>query len=259
MIIRFFFLFVVSIMYGQASLDVVPSGSVNLIADQFIGVDNFNSLYYSVGNKIIKTKTDGTSINFSNVQLGDVTEVNIFNPLKINAFYDQFNTVIVLDNRLAEVYKIDFNDLKHYKNVSFISTGYDNTVWLFNQDLQQLELFDYKINKTRATTLPIDSNPLDLKSDYNYCWLLTEDFIYQYNYFGSLVSKFKNEGFDSLRVYDENLILKKDNSLFYKLKESTEIMPIEMPELLIKQFLLTNETLYIYDLEKLHSFQLKID
>lgn len=259
MIIRFFILFMASISYGQASLEVVPSGSVNLIADQFIGVDNFNSLYYSVGNKIIKTKTDGTSINFSNVQLGDVTEVNIFNPLKINAFYDQFNTVIVLDNRLAEVYKIDFNDLKHYKNVSFISTGYDNTVWLFNQDLQQLELFDYKINKTRATTLPIDSNPLDLKSDYNYCWLLTEDFIYQYNYFGSLVTKFKNQGFDSLRIYDENLILKKGNSLFYKLKETTEIMPIEMPELLIKQFLLTNETLYIYDLEKLHSFQLKID
>ena len=85
------------------------------------------------------------------VQLGNITSANAFNPLKINLFYKNFNTVIILDNRLAEIFKIDFNTVQPYKNVSHISTGYDNTLWIFNPDLQQLELFDYKTNQIRCS------------------------------------------------------------------------------------------------------------
>ena len=66
-------------------------------------------------------------------------------------FYKDFNTVVILDNRLAEIYKIDFNTKQPYKNVSHITTGYDNALWLFNSDLQILELYDYKADKVRAT------------------------------------------------------------------------------------------------------------
>ena len=259
MIARCLFLFFCSTLWAQTSLQVSPKSSVDLKASDFYGVDNFNALYYSVGNKIVKTKTDGSTINYSNVQLGALGTADVFNPLKIAVFYDQFNTVIILDNRLAEIFKIDFNTIQPYKNVSFVSTGFDNTIWLFNQDLQQLELYDYKSNKTRATTIPVGSEVLDVDSDYNHCWLLTENYLYQYNYFGSLVSKTKNDGFQTLRINDENVFLKKGNQLFYKPENSEEIMPIQLPELLINRFLVTNETLYIYDLEKLRTFQLKIN
>ena len=247
------------VLIAQTQLELINTGSLPLRAERFIGVDNFNALYYSLENRIVKTKTDGSSINYSNVQLGELGSVDIFNPLKINVFYDQFNTVIILDNRLAEIYKIDFNIAQPYRYVSLVSSGYDNAIWIFNADLQQLELYDYKTNKTRISCMPVNSEVLDLKSDYNHCWLLTSDFLYQYNYFGSLVSKTKNEGFESLAISDENLILKKADELYFKSKDSDGIIPVKMPRLLIKQFLLTNETLYIYDLEKVHTFQLKID
>ena len=56
---------------------------------------------------------------------------------------------------------------------------------------------------------------------------------------------------------NENIIFKKDNTLFYLKKDSGTIIPIALPNLLINQFFVTNETVYIYDNETLHQFQLK--
>ncbi|WP_298900272.1 hypothetical protein [uncultured Psychroserpens sp.] len=252
-----FFLFT-SIAIAQTQIEVIALDSTNLKANNVVAVDNFETIYYTTNTILHKKPKDKPAINYSNVQLGIPTSVNAFNPLKINMFYQDFNTVVILDNRLAEIFKIDFNTIPAYKNVSHVSTGYDNTLWIFNQDIQQLELYDYKNDKVRVTTIPVQSNVIDLKSDYNYCWMLTDNFLYQYTYFGSLISKTENKGYTALAINNENIILKTENTLFYKSKKSHDIIPLKTPKLLINQFLLTNETLYIYDLEKLHKYQLKI-
>jgi hypothetical protein len=218
-------------------------------------MDNFQNLIYIKNNAIAIDRQTGT-INYSNAQLGNITSVNAFNPLKINVFYKDFNTVIVLDNRLSEITKINFNDFKPFRNISHISTGNDTTIWSFNQDNQQLELFDYRTNTTKARTLPINENVIQLISNYNHCWLLTETYIYQYNYFGSLMAKLNNYGYQAMIENNNNLYLLKDNTLYFKAKNSTEIKTINLPKLLIKQFFVTNETLYIYDDEFLHQYQL---
>ena len=243
---------------SQNSLKLVALDSTAIIADQIVGIDNFGTIYFTKGAQLIKHQKDKPDLPYSNVQLGFPTTVNAFNPLKINMFYQDFNTVIILDNRLAEIFKVDFNTKQPYKNVSHISTGFDNTLWIFNQDLQQLELYDYKTDKIRATTIPVQSNVLDLKSDYNYCWMLTEKYLYQYTYLGSLITKMKNNGYKKLALDNENLIVKTENGLLYKSAKNEDLVPIKTDGMLIKQFLLTNETLYIYDLKTLRKFQLKL-
>ena len=223
-----------------------------------IYIDDFNTSYFLRDNTLYKN-SNGTVINYSNVQLGKLESVNLFNPLKINLFYKDFNTVIILDNRLAEIFKIDFNASQSYKNVLLVSTGSDNTIWIYNQEMQRLELFDYKTKKLRATTIPIQSNVLDLKSDYNFCWLLTEDYIYEFNYFGILIQKIENEGFTSLEQIKGNLILRKKNDLFYLRKDAKKPIHINLPKLLINAFFAKGETLYIYDTNSLYKYQLKIN
>ncbi|HNQ27148.1 MAG TPA: hypothetical protein PKL92_04445 [Aquaticitalea sp.] len=222
-----------------------------------VGIDNFGAVYHVNGIVLHKTSS-GKDLVYSNVQLGNITTVGIFNPLKINIFYKIFNTAVILDNRLAEAQKIDFNTVQPYKNVSHIATGYDTTLWVFNADMQQLELFDYKTNKTRVATIPVQSNVLDLVSNYNFCWLLTEKFLYKYNYFGSLVMKIENRGFTKLSESNGNLVLKEDKGLQYLPKDYERPLPISVNGLLISQFFVTAETLYIYDSKKLHQFQLII-
>ena len=244
-------------IFAQESIEAKFIEKTNLNAETLISVDNFGTSYY-IKNDVLHKNTDNNIITYNNLQLGTLQSANAFNPLKINLFYKDFNTAIILDNRLAEIFKLDFNTLSPYKNVSHISTGHDNTIWIFNQDLQKLELFDYKTQSIRAQTVPVQSTVLDLKSNYNSCWLLTEQFLYVYNYFGSLLKKVKNNGYTSLIESNENIILKKDNALFYMKKNKDEILPIITSNLLINQFFVTNETLYIYNSETLHEFQLKI-
>ena len=244
-------------VFAQESITAEFIEKTPFKADSIIDIDNFKTIYFLKNNALIRLR-DKKTINYSNIQLGNITSINAFNPLKINVFYKAFNAVIVLDNRLAEVFKIDFNQLKEYKNVTHISTGYDNTIWVFNQDLQQLELFDYKLNKTRAKTLPVQSEVLDITSNYNSCWLLTRNFLYQYNYVGSLIQKIENTGYTKINESDENIFLKKENALFLLPKNSKVVLPIKISNLLINQFFVTNQNLYIYSDETLHQYQLKI-
>ena len=255
-ILNYIFLFFYFPLVAQTAISVEFNTKKQLKADLLIEIDNFASNYYIKNNALI-LKKDLSISSYSNIQLGSITSANAFNPLKINLFYRDFNTVIILDNRLAEIVKIDFNTLSNFRMVTHISTGHDNTIWLFNQNTQELELFDYVNRNTRIKTLPINKDVLDLKSNYNYCWLLTKDYILVYNYIGSLIKKIPNEGFSKIEENNGNLFLKKDNQLHFLSENSTKIIALKLPELLINQFLVTNETLYIYDDEMLHQFYLK--
>ncbi len=242
-------------MHSQTAIEVTLAQTKPLKVSAFIDTDAPETTYFINNNEFSK-QTDSQTLHYTNLQLGAISSANTFNPLRLNIFYKNFNTVMILDNRLSEIYKIDFNTITPYRSPSYISTGYDNTFWIFNDNTQQLELFDYKTNTLRAASTPINSEVLDMVSNYNWCWLLTKDFIYQFNYVGSLVQKIKNEGFTKLDESNENLILKKENSLFYLKKGTTAFIRLNLPDLLIKQFLLTNQTLYIYDLKNLNQFHL---
>lgn len=256
-LVYFFFLLSLSV-FAQDKIQVQIKDSTKIKAKSVFGVDTFGTLYYATDNNTFNKKTKDTITTYANFQLGEITTANTFNPLKINLFYKDFNTVIILDNRLAEIFNIDFNTLQNYKNVSFVSTGYDNTLWIFNQDLQQLELYDYKANNIKLRTVPVQSEILDLKSDYNNCYMLTEKYLYIYNYFGSLIAKHPNNGYETMAFSKAHLVLSKEKNLFLLSKDSDKIKPIEQPNLLISQFLVTNETLYIYHDEILRQYQLKL-
>ena len=255
--IPYLLLFLCGVCFSQNAIKAEFVDSMTIHVQKIFGVDTFGTMYYSTDDNTFNKKTKDTTITYTNYQLAEITTANAFNPLKINLFYQDFNTVIILDNRLAEVYKVDFNTVIPYKNVTYISTGFDNTIWIYNQDLQQLELYDYKTNKIRLKTVPLQSEVLDLKSDYNFCYLLTKNYLYIYNYFGSLVNKFENIGYDSLAFSKAHLILKEENQLHILTKNNTEIERIQHPNLLISQFLVTNETLYIYNDGILRQYRLK--
>lgn len=253
--IKYVFLLLTFFTYSQEEISARLIKKTKLEADKLVHIDNFDSKYFIKNNVLYLNKNNDT-FEYNNFQLGDITSVSAYNPLKINLFYKDFNTVIILDNRLAEISKQDFNTTNSYKYVTHVTSGNDNTIWIFNQNLMQLELYDYINKKSRVTTLPISEKVLDITSNYNFCWLLTTDNIYTYNYFGSNTSKIENDGYKKIKEQKGDLYLQKENSLYLKRKNTDQIQEIELPELLIKQFFVTNETLYIYDGETLHQYQL---
>lgn len=255
-----FFFFISIVVFPQKTIKTSFVKKTKLKAESIVSVtksSNYTSLKYIDNQTLFLKLNDSIIYNYSNVQLGDITSFDAFSPLKIKLFYRDFNTVVVLDNRLAETDKVDFNVVKPYKNVSHVSTGFGNKLWVFNQDSQQLELYNYKTNQVSAKSLPIQSNLFDLKSSYSSCWLLTESYLYKYDSYGSLIYKIKNENYTTIALdYHDNILLKSANNLFYLTDYNQTIAPIEIPKLLIKQFLVTRGSLYIYDNEFLHEYQL---
>lgn len=246
------------VVIGQNSINTKFIKSTPTQSPKELRIDEFGTHYYFNTDTFYANGTFG-ELEYSNIQLGNITSANVYNPLKINLFYNNFNSVIILDNRLAEIIKIDFNNITPFRDISHVTAGYDNDLWIFNENSQQLELFNFIEGKTKFTSLPISGKVLDLSSNYNYCWLLTSEYLYTYNYVGLVISKIKNEGFEAIETSSENLFLQKENKLYYKAQKQDEIEEILLPELLISQFFVTNETLYIYDGKNLNHYQLLND
>jgi hypothetical protein len=256
--IKHFFFFLSAIVWSQSTIETNFIDKNSIQVSQYVSIDNFNQEYFIIDNELTLKARYG-NLSYSNIQLGALSLVNVLNPLKINLFYRDLNTAVILDNRLAEITKVNFNQLQPQRIISHISTAHNNNIWLFNENTRQLELFDFISLKTNFTSLPISGKVTSLDSDYNTCWALTDEFIYSINYFGVVVRKIKNKGFTSLKQANGNLVLQKENSLYFLPKNKEAAIPIKLPELLINQFFVTNETLYIYDHEFLHRYQLITD
>ncbi|MDA9760572.1 hypothetical protein N9C87_04410 [Flavobacteriaceae bacterium] len=223
--------------------------------NDFVGVDRFDK-YYFIQDNTLYNKRDEKIQSYSNLQLGEINEVQVFNALKVVILHKRQNTVVLLDNRLAELLELNFNTINPYRLVNGVALSSDTSIWVYNELTLQLELFDYETNKTRLRTLPLDEQKVRMNSDYNNVYVLTDSLFYEFNYTGSLVRKINHPGFDSFRVFNEILLFKRDNTIFYRVNNSDKFQILKIPKNLIKQFFVMNQTLYIYDGEFLHHYQL---
>ena len=221
----------------------------------FVGIDQFDALYF-IKDKTLYKKQKNKIQSYSNLQLGKIDYVQAFNTLKIVAFHKDQNTVVLLDNRLAELSEINFNITTPYRLINNVALGSDTMFWIFNTLTLQLELFDYETSKTKLNTIPLDDKALVIDSNYNNLYVLTGSYFYQFNYTGSLLRKIKHDGFEDFKMMNGGFLFKKNNNIYYKSSNSSEFHILEIPKNLIKQFFVMNQTLYIYDGEFLHHYQL---
>ena len=227
--------------------------------ERFVGVDKFNNQYSINKNIFFKLdKQTNKNYQFSDIQLGKIFSVDIINPLKITLFYRDMNTVVILDNRLNEIRRINFNTISEFRNVGFATTANDRSLWIFNLDLQQLELFDYNRNVVLSHTQPISNQILGQRSNFNFCWLLNEKKLQFYNSYGSLLSEFKNDDIQAFTEDNDSVIILKNNKLSILPKNSTEFKPLSISENAVKDFYLNNENLYLYSGEFIYHYQLTL-
>lgn len=225
--------------------------------DQFIGVDEYKNIYTVTGSVLYKSNAEKT-IQFSDIQLGNITSVDILNPLRLTLFYEAFNTVIILDNTLNEITRINFNNLENFKNISHARTASDRRLWVYNIDLQKVELYNYRNDRVDSSFPPQEKNAVEMASNFNDCWILTQTHLIHYNQYGSLLNKEPAQDLSQIFQQDENIFGLRDGALYVKAKNSQVWTLLkDLPEG-IKQFYLNNGILYIYTGELLSSYQLNL-
>ena len=247
--------------FGQT---VSLKSTTPFVMDRFVGIDNFKNTYFLKDRVLHKQGKDGNFV-YNALQLGRITSVDIINPLKVVIFFQDTNTVVLLDNKLNEIERINFNNLQQFLNVSTASNAGNNSLWVFNMDTQQLEIYNYRAKMQTVVSQPFPGKLISQASNFNYCFTLTENKLRAFNVYGSLLNDIPIDGYERIVQQNENLVALKENSLFFisnfakrNDEDLTETVKLELPEMTIKDLQLTNDFLYIYDGKNLHTFTLTI-
>ncbi len=243
--------------FSQKKLSVTKTDSIPLNATTFLGINMYNSMYYTKGNVFYK-KTEDQLYSYKNFTLGKISNIDFLNPLEITLFYKNFNTVVQLDRRLGQLKKKNFNFSRGFLEFSFVGTASNHRLWMFNVTNQQLEIYNLITGKTEAKTRPITSKIIKIVNTYNFCWILTPTAILQYNNYGSLIKHYKLSGFDNLVNSTRYFLLRKNNELFLFHKKNETLKKLNFNKIVIKDFYLLNETVYIYSGKKLYSYKINL-
>jgi hypothetical protein len=228
-----------------------------LQADVFIGADKFSNLFYTKNRTLYKASSNEI-LEYAALDLGEITTVDIVNPLKISVFYKQSNTAVLLDNTLTEITRVNFSNLEDFRNTILAKTANDRRLWIFNTDLQQLELFDYRLNKVIVQFPPLDTIPEIFASNFNLCWLQNQGVLRTYNIYGTLVNESSTSlTFDSLVQSQNTLIGLKDNTFYIKSVDSDSFVVLDNLEITPQEFSLIGEILYIYNGQSLMTYTIK--
>lgn len=245
--LRFFlsFLFIFS-SHGQEQ-------TVALVADGFYGVDDFNAIYYQRNNVLYKK--EGSDIKqFYDVQLGELTTVDMINPLKVLLFYKETQTVILLDNRLNEKQRIKLSELKPYRYFEHARLAGERRLWLHDLDQNRIELFNYITNEVVLSTPGLKMNVQEIYTDYNFCHVYGDDKIWSYNSYGSRTGSLDVKAGVTFMDFDfDRMVLKSDqewklytfdNEYRFRESEITANIPTQMT---VKSLYLKAGKLYIWD------------
>lgn len=216
-----FFLFALSISgigsAQTATINPVLISKLTNTSDVFLGYDAFGYSYQIKNNVFSKIK--GSEIfEYKNVSLGKITKVDLQNPLKMVLFYEDFNSVVLLDNLLNKVTEINFSQSTTPIVVSAIGMSTQNQLWIYNTLNQQIGLFEYLKNEYKTVSIPLTEEIKYYQTDFNtFYWIDKKYNWYSCTIFGKITSLGKIPEFDKIQIISSSkYIFSQANKLFLK-------------------------------------------
>lgn len=243
--------------FSQEDKTVELQEIITLVTDKFIGINMFDEQFVVKDNTLLKTTSD-QEYAYKNIQFGDMHTIGIINTLQSSIFYKDFNVFVQLDKKLGELHTIDFNTLSNFSTVTYAAMTSNKRLWIFNSDTQQLQIYNPQHDSIEVSTIPLQEPILKFYSNYNFCWALSATKLLQFNVYGNLLNTYALDAYEDFVYYKGFFVLKKSNELFLLSAEETIPKKIILPEIPIKDFSVTNETLYIYTGKELHSFAINL-
>ena len=233
-----------------------------LKADTFIGVDTFENYYFILGATLYKQSTSDT-YTYTNTQLGSISSVDITNPLKVVLFYRDYNTIIILDSQLNELTNtINLTTETYAKNAAFVSISSMNNLWLYSLDDNQLSLWNYKNKQTIFNTQPLSFYTANFQgilqtSNYEFCWLISENEILKFNEYGSFINSFTETNIQKAVPYLDGIIYLKNNKLYRLQDNNFKMILVSYKKHELTNFTVSKDNLYFFDSNVLYIYYLK--
>jgi hypothetical protein len=259
LLLLFFISFFAS-SFGQDKILVASKkDSTTLIADHFLGYDQFG-FYYSIKNNVLSKSKKDESFEYKNISLGKTTKIDIQNPLKIILFYENFNTIILLDNQLSETQKINLseNDVPIMATATGIAS--QNKLWIYNSLTQQIGLLDYLKNTFQTITPAFQGNIKYYQTDFNtFQWIDNNLNWFSCDVFGKITNLGRVADFDQAQItINQSIIFSKGEKLYVQDFKTSTIAPIENVEKSFKNFYYKDQILSIFTNQGISNYKISI-
>lgn len=186
-------------------------------SDTFLGYDSFG-YSYQINNNVFSKIREKELLEYKNVSLGNISKADLQNPLKIVLFYEDFNSVVLLDNQLNKMTEINFSQNVIPIVVSGIGMSIQNQLWIYNTLNQQIGLFDYLKNEYKTVSIPLTEPIKYYQTNFNmFYWIDKKNNWYSCDIFGKISLLGKVADFDKIQFIDSSkYIFSKANMLFLK-------------------------------------------
>ncbi|HSN49470.1 MAG TPA: hypothetical protein VLR29_11980 [Flavobacterium sp.] len=255
-----FFILFFTVSFGQHKIYVATKqDSIMLTADHFLGNDQFG-YYFSIKNNVLSKSKKEESFEYKNVSLGKPTKIDFQNPLKIMLFYENFNTIILLDNQLSETQKINLseNDVPIMATATGLAS--QNRLWIYNSLTQQIGLFDYLKNTFQSITPSFRGSLKYYESDFNtFQWIDNNLNWYSCDIFGKITSLGKVADFDQIQIINDHAVLfSKNGELQFQDIQKNSIYPIENVEKSFKKFYYKDQILATFTNHGITNYKITI-
>lgn len=228
-------------------------------ADFLVGIDGFDNCYYIKNNAFYKKSKKDIWV-YKNPSLGTISKIDIQNPLKIVLFYENFNTIITLDNQLSETQRINFMEYEIPIIVTATGISSQNKLWIFNNLIQQIGLFDY-LNNTYQTITPLIKGTIKhYQTNFNtFYWIDENSNWYSSSIFGKISFIGKLPDFDQIQlISNTDLIYKKDNLLYYFNIKVNKKHLIDFDEKTFINFYYKDQILSIFTNQEITNYKIQL-
>lgn len=236
---------------------VVFEQSIPITADTFSGRDGFGNYFY-LKNEVFHKKSDKKEVQYANFSLGTPSKIDLINTLKTTLFYEKFNTVVLLDNQLNEIQKIDLSKATTPIIASYAGLSSLNSLWIYNTINQQLLLYNFQLNTIKNIGNPFVETPLYYQSNFNYFyWINSQNELFSMSIFGDIAALGKIQKGDSYQIInDQELMICRSNSFYIfdlKTKKEHKMFDVEKS---FKNFYYKDQILSIFTNEEITNYKI---
>ncbi|WP_163408913.1 hypothetical protein [Flavobacterium ajazii] len=236
--------------------------NVSIDADEFSGYDSFG-FSYLIKNNVFRKIKGNEFFEYKNISLGKITKTDILNPLKIVLFYENFNSVVLLDNQLNKITEINFSQNNIPIVVTAIGMSTQNQLWIYNALNQQIGLFDYLKNDYKTVSTPLTENIKYYQTDFNtFYWIDEKNNWFSCDIFGKTTSLGKIPEYEKILILSpKQYLFTKDNLLFFKdihNDGSETVSEIGLPEKSLNKFYYKDQILSIFTAKEITNYKIVI-
>lgn len=260
---RFFLIILVftitTTLAQNQSQPLIPLSTQKIEADQFLGFDVLGNLYY-LKNKVLFKKNEIQTWQYKNLVLDKITKVDFLNPLKILLFYEDFNTVIMLDNQLNEIQKINFSDNSAPLMIGAIGIASQNRLWIYDRLSQQIGLFDYLKDTFQTITPSFQSAMKHYESNFNsFQWIDEKNNWNSCDIFGKVTAIGTIPDFEQIQfVNNEMILFLKDGKLYLQHIQNQKCYPIATDDKSFESFYYKDQILAIFTATEIKNYKITI-